>query len=252
MALSLLGLADFLLDDTQAAQAILEESIDIARGLGNLVIQCASVSYLGMLAFRRTGDFSAARVHLRESVRLGRELGDKQRLADALLNYGRTAYQAGEYGIARRQFQESMAFFAESGNVHFLNMSRSGLAEVAWREGDTDRALSLYRETLLVWRQLGNRGAVARILECLAFAIAQQARAGAGGQPVVDFSKAARLLGAAEALRTDRGSPMMGAEYAEFEREVAALRGDMDEEAFEAGWETGRRLTLEQAIQAAL
>jgi len=56
----------------------------------------------------------------------------------------------------------------------------------------------------------------------------------------------------AEALRTDSGSPMMGAEYAEYEGEVAALRGDMEEEAFEAGWETGRRLTLEQAIQAAL
>ena len=111
---------------------------------------------------------------------------------------------------------------------------------------------SLYRETLLVWRQLGNRGAVARILECLAFAIAQQARAGVAGQPLGDFSRAARLLGAAEALRTDSGSPMMGAEYAEYEGEVAALRGDMDEEAFKAGWETGRRLTLEQAIQAAL
>jgi hypothetical protein len=90
------------------------------------------------------------------------------------------------------------------------------------------------------------------MLECLAFAIAQRGRAGAGGQPGADFSKAARLLGAAEALRTDSGAPMMGAEYAEYEREVAALRGDLDEEAFEAGWQTGRRLSLEQAIQAAL
>jgi predicted ATPase/class 3 adenylate cyclase len=252
MALSLLGLVDFFLDDTQAAQAVLEESIDIARAFGNLNILCASLSYLGRVIFRLSGDFSAARAPLEEGVRLSRELGDKQRLADTLFNYGSTAYQAGEYGIARRQFQESMTFFAEIGNVHFLNMSRSGLAEVAWREGDTERAISLYRETLIVWRRLGNRGAAARMLECLAFAIAQRGRAGAGGQPGADFSKAARLLGAAEALRTDSGAPMMGAEYAEYEREVAALRGDLDEEAFEAGWQTGRRLSLEQAIQAAL
>lgn len=252
MALALLGLVDFLLDDTQAAQVALDESIDIARALGNSNILCASLSYLGIVIFRLSGDFSAARAAFEEGVRLSRELGDKQRLADTLLNYGRIAYLAGEYGIARRQFQESMTLFEEIANVQFMNMSRSGLAEVTWREGDTDRAISLYQETLIVWRGLGNRGAVARILECLAFAIAQRARAGEGDQPVMDFSKAAQLLGAAETMRTDSDAPMTGDEHAEYEREVAALRGDMDKESFEESWETGRKLTLEQAIRAAL
>jgi len=251
-ALAILGLVDFFLDDTQAAQVILEESIEVARGLGNLNILCASLGYLGMVVFRNTGDFSAARDPLEESVRLSREFGDKHRLADTLLNYGQTAYLAGEYGIARRQFQESMALFEETGNVQFLNMSRSGLAEIFWREGDTDQAISLIRETLSVWHRLGNRGAVARMLECLAFAFAQRGRAGAAGQPVEDFSKAARLLGAAEALRRDSGAPMTGGEHAEYEHEVEALRGGMNKEAFETSWETGRRLTLEQAVQAAL
>jgi len=252
LALALLGLVGFFLDDTQAAQTVLEESIDLARGLGNLNILCTSLSYLGGVVFRLSGDFSAARAAFEEGVRLSRELGDKQRLADTLLNYGRIAYLAGEYGIARRQFQESMTLFEEIANVQFMNMSRSGLAEVTWREGDTDRAILLYQETLIVWRGLGNRGAVARILECLAFAIAQRARAGLGDQPVMDFSKAAQLLGAAETLRTDSDAPMTGDEHAEYEREVAALRGDMDKESFEESWEIGRKLTMEQAIQAAL
>jgi predicted ATPase/class 3 adenylate cyclase len=252
LALALLGLADYFLDDTQAAQAILEESIQVARGLGNLNILCTSLGYLGMVVFRRGGDFSAARDPLEESVRLSRELGYKHRLADSLLNYGQTAYQAGEYGVARRHLQESMALFEQTGNVQFSNMSRSGLAEIVWWEGDTERAISLIRETLIVWHRLGNRGAVARMLECLAFAFAQQGRAGASGQPVEDFNNAARLLGAAEALRRDSDAPMTGGEHAEYEREVAALRGDMDKDAFETSWEAGRRLTLEQAIQAAL
>jgi predicted ATPase/class 3 adenylate cyclase len=247
-----LGLTDFFLDNTQAAQAVLEESIGVARGLGNLNILCTSLGYLGMVVFRRIGDFSAARYPLEESVRLSRELGDKHRLADSLLNYGQTAYLAGEYGIARRQFQESMALFEQTGNVQFLNMSRSGLAEIVWREGDTQQAISLIREALSVWHRLGNRGAEARMLECLAFAVAQRGRAGVGGQPLEDFSQAARLLGAAEALRRDSNAPMTGGEHAEYEREVTALRRAMDKDAFETSWETGRRLTLEQAIQAAV
>jgi hypothetical protein len=45
---------------------------------------------------------------------------------------------------------------------------------------------------------------------------------------------------------------MNPAEGAEFDRDVAAARGQLDEQVFAAAWAEGRALPLEQAIDYAL
>jgi hypothetical protein len=64
--------------------------------------------------------------------------------------------------------------------------------------------------------------------------------------------RAARLFGAAEALRGRIDIPMTGYEREEYERQVADLRAGMDGKTFEAAWAEGRNLTMEEAIQIAL
>jgi hypothetical protein len=73
----------------------------------------------------------------------------------------------------------------------------------------------------------------------------------ADGQP----GRAARLLGAAEALNVglggtpDRPSSTCTKQY---ERQVAALRARRDEEAFAAAWAAGRALSFEAAVAEAV
>jgi hypothetical protein len=66
------------------------------------------------------------------------------------------------------------------------------------------------------------------------------------------LERAARLCGAAAALREAIGAPLSAAERTDFDRTVAAVRAALGEEAFAAVWACGQALPLEQAIAEAL
>ena len=68
----------------------------------------------------------------------------------------------------------------------------------------------------------------------------------------MDGERAARLLGAADALFKRLGVPLQGTERAGYERTVEELRVRLGEEAFAAATGAGRELELEQAIEEAL
>jgi hypothetical protein len=67
-----------------------------------------------------------------------------------------------------------------------------------------------------------------------------------------DGTRAARLWGAAEALREAADVAMWAADRVEYDRQRAALGAGMDERALAAAWASGRALPLEQAIAEAL
>jgi hypothetical protein len=115
-------------------------------------------------------------------------------------------------------------------------MARSELAHLERHEGHVAQAL--YRQTIVAWEELGNQSAVAHQLECLAFL------ARAEGQ----VERAARLLGAAKAARAAHGSPMWPDQQPEYDRELAAVRAQLDEAGLAREWEAGQGLTLEEAL----
>jgi len=116
------------------------------------------------------------------------------------------------------------------------------LGLVAREQGDFARAAPLLKEALALFRALGDRRGVASPLEALA------ASAGAAGQS----ARAARLYGAAGALRETGDGPLTPDERASFEREVAQARVHLDAAAFAAAWAAGRGLAPDEAIAEAL
>ncbi len=68
--------------------------------------------------------------------------------------------------------------------------------------------------------------------------------AGAQGEPL----RAAKLFGAAEALRAAINSVFAPADRAEYERNLAYSRTQLGEEAWQAAWEEGWIMTMEQAV----
>jgi hypothetical protein len=121
-------------------------------------------------------------------------------------------------------------------------MIKSDLAHILRQEGNYLEAIPAYHETIKAWQRMGHRSAVAHQLECLAFI------AKALEQP----DKAARLLGAAEALRQKIEIDMTPPEREEHEKEVADLKANMDEKEFASLWVEGRSMTMEQAIAFAV
>ena len=93
-------------------------------------------------------------------------------------------------------------------------------------------------ESLALRRELGDKHGLAECLEGLAgVAVAQQ-----------HLERAARLLGAAAALREAIGAPLSPREQARYDRDMSALRADLGEAAFAAAWATGRVAPLEHVI----
>ncbi|MFL5734319.1 MAG: hypothetical protein ACJ78Q_14120, partial [Chloroflexia bacterium] len=64
--------------------------------------------------------------------------------------------------------------------------------------------------------------------------------------------RAARLFGVSDALRAASGAPMWPAERADYERNVAIARAQLDKQTWEKAWQEGQAMSMEQAIEYAL
>ena len=113
---------------------------------------------------------------------------------------------------------------------------------MAWQEGDAASATAHLTESLALRRELGERLGIAECLEGLATVAAGT------GQP----ERAARLLGAAEALREAIGAPLPPVDRPDHDDDDSATRAALGEAAFAAAWAAGRALTVEQAVAEAL
>ena len=67
-----------------------------------------------------------------------------------------------------------------------------------------------------------------------------------------DHARAARLYGAAEAMRDEIGTTVLPYDVADQERGVMSAREALGEEGFAAAWAEGRTMTPEQRIAEAV
>jgi non-specific serine/threonine protein kinase len=112
----------------------------------------------------------------------------------------------------------------------------------ALSEHDHKRALGLLREALRRLAELEFRDVIGYCFEGLAAVLAFT------GEP----DPAARLLGAAEALRESVGVDLAPTERETHETTAAAVREALGEKRFSAAWRLGRDLPLDEAITYAL
>ena len=109
------------------------------------------------------------------------------------------------------------------------------------RGGSLAEAEAEYRETILEWQHLGQRGAVANYLESFGYLAS-----GRGGP-----RRAAVLLGAAERLREEAGAGMLAIERAEYDSRLTLVRESLDTADFERAWAEGRAMSTDDAVTLA-
>jgi hypothetical protein len=192
----------------------------------------------------RHDDPALARARVEAATEAAWRSGNPATIAFAALARAEITGYIADLAEARPWFDQAIAQYRAIGDHRFEVIALSDLAHALRRGGAIDEAEVLYRSTIHEWLHLGNRGALANQLECLAYlAVAR----GEG-------SRAARLLGAAETLREVAGSPMqaMGTEHEDYAAAVARLREGPDQETVDAAWAAGRRLTVDAAVEAAL
>jgi tetratricopeptide (TPR) repeat protein len=194
------------------------------------------------LAFSGYRDPARAKLYLEEALSLAPTLQNKWATAMSLFGMGRVAGIMGDLATARTKLLESAGLAKKLGNKRQMYSCYSELAHVLRENGELDEPLSIYRDLLPKWRDLGHRAAVAHELECIAYILAKK------GQP----QRAVTILGAADSLRKLIDSLATPVELSEYEMEVTALREKIDATMFERAWEEGQRLSLEEAIALAV
>jgi len=106
------------------------------------------------------------------------------------------------------------------------------LGHVVLTRGDPQRAAGCFAESLALGREAGDRRGIAQCLEGLAAV----ATATADSEPRTWSTNAARLLGAASALREALGIPVASVGQPTVERAVADARASLGEEEFLSAW----------------
>ena len=228
--------------DYVTARSLFEESQAVFREFGDKQSIADSLTDLGGQVALAQGDDATARALFEEGLGLYRQLGDKVGMVGALNELADVAQRSGEYQSAKTLAGEALTSARALGSKRGTAEALRSLGFLASRQGEYDQAVAHFKESLGVYRHLGNKAEIQRLLEGMAMAVGSQR------QPL----RAARLLGAAEALREALGVVLHTADRPDHDRAVADIRSVVGEEAFNAAWAGGRTMALEQAIEYAL
>lgn len=236
-----LGKVTFFQKDHIAAKSFLDEALSISRALGYKWAIAESLHMLGH-AIAGLGDDGQAHLLYEESVAKFREIGAKLILTYPLTDLGREAHGKGDFAKARSIFEENVMILREFGNTQGIAINHMEIGFVDLAVGDHAKARSQLDKSLTLLRELGDKKFTAECLEGLAGVNCLQ------GQT----TRAARLVGAAEALRELSGMPVPPYRRADYERILTTVRAQSDEATFAKAWSEGRAMTMEQAIEYAL
>lgn len=237
-ALSWTGMLATLQGDNDLAERALAEAILLGRAIDSKLILIFAIGVQSQQLFLPRGDIVAARAGNEESVRLAREANAPWAEAMGVRGLARVAAALGEWDEARRHTQEAAKVFREMGDRYVLNEVYAELAYIELHAGCLPEAGQLFRQCVAVWQEFGQRAEIARVLEGIAYIARAQ------NQP----RRAAQLLGAAEALREQIGTPLRDFERIEYDAAVAWLHAQLDETTYHARWSEGRAMGMDQAI----
>jgi tetratricopeptide (TPR) repeat protein len=236
-ALNSLGMLEWLSGERERARAQFEECLAILRARGD---ERQIADGLLNLAIA-TDDHALARSLGEQSLTILRRFKEKWEVGAASGWLAIGAYQRQDYPAARTLLEENIRLFqeqwGESAPHPFVH-----LGYVACRQGSYEEARAHLRRSLAQSRENGDQRLIIECLEGLAeVAIAEE-------QP----RKAARLFGAAEALRETTGFRLWPSGRAEYDRQIAALRETLGEPEFSAAWRSGLALTWQRATDEAI
>ncbi|HEV2122651.1 MAG TPA: tetratricopeptide repeat protein, partial [Chloroflexota bacterium] len=226
--------------DYGQASRLAEDGVALARALDDRRALADALLILGILMTDQ-GEHTQAVALYDESLALYRALGNNARIAAIINNLGSVALGQGDYARATALFEEGLALFRDVGDTRGISVCLINLGLVALYQGHYAHALVHYTEALRLSYELGDMVGIDS-LDGIAGV------AGAHAHP----HRAARLWGAAAALREALGAPLPPADRAKLEPMIAAARAQLDEAAWAAAWAEGRAMSLEQAIADAL
>jgi non-specific serine/threonine protein kinase len=234
------GWLSFEQGDDQHAVAILEEGLALARKAGE-PIWIVVTSVAAGVVLENQGRFAEAEACHQDALTIARSLGDRLYQGFALNGLGLTAYEQGDVDRAAAFFEEALVEFDAAESWFGKGIALAQLAKVARTRGEFGRAQVLFAESLALRWQNGDKVGIADCLQGL----------GRVAALTDQLEQAARLFGAAEALREAIGAPTPRF-HTRYDQAVAKIRAGLGEAAFAESWAAGRAASLPDAVAEGL
>ncbi len=276
-ALFTAGVLAYRQSDYAAAGVYLNETLELRRRLNDGRGTAFVLNNLGNIALDQ-GDCARAESLYSQALELRRDLKDQWGIASSLNNLGGAVFAQGDYARAAHLYTESLSLYQQLGDSWSIASTLNNLGETQRRLGDGVQARALFEQSLELRRSLGDQRGVALVLfnwagltlaerhwakttallaesmtllqaghnlndwvRCLERYALLQARQGRS-------KSAARLYGAAEALRQVIGTPLPAVDRAEYDQELVEVHAQIDAETFTAAWAVGQTLTVDQVM----
>jgi len=257
-----------------------EQTLAIAREL-NDKRRMASVLMNNSTNYYYQGDYSTARALIENGLATYQEIGDKRGMTIAMNNLANIFYLEADYLTARRYYQEALGLARETGDRYTLSLALSSLGITAFQQGEFAEADGYYQESMAINRQLGDKVGLS-LLHCylglLALAQGQPGAARKSFKEGLDIAwqseiklylaynligiacvliaedhptGAAKLLSAVAAHIQKFGFKLETELQQPYDDALATAKESLDEAAFQAAWEEGQNMSVEQTVRFA-
>ncbi|WP_075089651.1 hypothetical protein [Verrucomicrobium spinosum] len=240
-ALAAAGRLAWVADDLPACRRYQEEALSIYRELGLPAGIARALADLGYLAFDQ-GEMTHASALVEEAAAWAAPLGDRRLTAHVQHVQAVFAAAAGDFRLAYDLDARNLAMYREEGDTWQAIIMAWAVGANAAALGEFKVAHEHLRECLQVGIELGNRWGASYPLDAFAvLAVAEK-----------KYTRAARLMGAAEAQRLRSGLVPQAADHPALRAVLTAAGGDFQGPAVDAARREGGSLSLEAATAYAV
>jgi predicted ATPase/DNA-binding XRE family transcriptional regulator len=234
-ALNVAGAISYQQGDIAAARGLFEESIGVSRELGEegyvSTVTCNLANVMLDL-----GEHARARELFEQCLIIDQRLGDKSRTAYSLGGLADVYYATGELDKAVDHYARSLVLHRELDDRRSVALTLHNLGEIALKRNDSERAEDLYKESLQMAREIDDRWLTVQILPGLASLFALRDH----------HQRALSVLAAADATRREIGFEFQADALADHDRTVELARAALPGDRYEAAWQKGSAMSLEE------
>jgi predicted ATPase/DNA-binding CsgD family transcriptional regulator len=227
--------------DPATARAALEDAIVAARQTGHDRLLSDSLT-MASIAANMNSDRVTARRRLEEATELTPRLGDPAAKLGLIQAQAFNGFFEGDLATVKTVSTEGVRISRETGDVYRLTMMLMNRGNAALFESDLDTSRPLLTEAMRCARETDDRVAVFYLLDALGCVAAGSGQA----------ATAARLLGAAETIRTGAGARIMPFMTPLLDQARDTAAGALGVTRFEAEFKAGTDLSRDDAIRLAL
>ncbi len=225
--------------DYAAAREHYEASLGIRRALGDRAAEASVLSNLAIVA-EYEQDYARARDLNEQALAVRRALGDRWGTGVSENNLGMVAFLEGDFAGSRAHLEEALQVEQAVGDSWMVAIARHNLGNTMREMGEPGAAGRNYEQALAAYAAAGDKWAQCLLLEDIAMLVAALAPRGA-----------ARLVGAAEAVREETGSPRVPALQQQLDQRLAVVAEHLGDDLVNQT-DLGRRLSLGDARELAL